>query len=64
MAAEKLAVAVCGDEDVWTFEDWKTSSCGVVYAGTTTLYGTNGGKQEFIAHAASRRTRERGTGGV
>ena len=50
---KKLAVAVCGDEDVWTFEDWKTSSCGVVYAGTTTLYGTNGGKQEFIAHGVA-----------
>tara|TARA_B100000073_G_scaffold344582_1_gene351706 strand:+ start:189 stop:1628 length:1440 start_codon:yes stop_codon:yes gene_type:complete len=50
---KKLAVAVCGDEDVWTFEDWKTSSCGVVYAGTTTLYGTNGGTQEFIAHGVA-----------
>ena len=50
---KKLAVAVCGDEDVWTFEDWKTSPCGVVYAGTTTLYGTNGGKQEFIAHGVA-----------
>tara|TARA_B100000003_G_scaffold172111_2_gene159824 strand:- start:471 stop:1910 length:1440 start_codon:yes stop_codon:yes gene_type:complete len=50
---KKLAVAVCGDEDVWTFEDWKTSPCGVVYAGTTTLYGTNGGTQEFIAHGVA-----------
>ena len=50
---KKLAVAVCGAEDVWTFEDWKTSACGVVYAGTTTLYGTNGGTQEFIAHGVA-----------
>ena len=25
---KKLAVAVCGDEDLWTFDDWTTSACG------------------------------------
>ena len=51
---KKLAVAVCGDEDLWTFDDWTTSACGVTYARTTKLYGANGGVQEFIADGVAR----------
>ncbi len=55
----KLAVAVCGDEDVWVFDDWRRDAAGAAYASKTQLFGTNGGVQEFyVTGVASGRSKE------
>ena len=50
---KRLAIAVCGDEDVWEFEDWCRDSEGAAYARRTVLRGTNGGTQEFYVTGAT-----------
>lgn len=29
--SKKFVVVVCGDEDLWMFDDWMMSVCGVMY---------------------------------
>lgn len=50
----RLRVAVCGDEDEWTFDDWtRDATSGLPYPRTTRLRGANGGIQEFIVTGAA-----------
>ena len=44
---KEYAVALCGDEDVWKYDEWTVDASGVVYPAVSKLYGTNGGVQVY-----------------